>query len=669
MPTRPLRHVTSLLLSAGFALNAAEPAPDVRAEIRGLRVEIARHDELYHRQGKTEISDADYDALRARLAEREDEHPAAALAAGAELPPVPDDRSGGRPEHAHHAPMLSLTKVRTPAEVRAFHERLARRFGREDLAYVVEPKYDGIAVSLTYERGRLVRALTRGNGRTGEDITARVRNIKGVPARLRGDEIPARIEIRGELHVPFAEFARINTARVAAGLEPYANPRALAAGLARRTEELSAEEVAALRLVCFGVGGCEPDTMLPGFQSELAARLRTWGLAAIEHAWRATGGGELGKAVDAARDARAGLPFPTDGAVVKIDSRALQAAAGEGADAPRWAVACKFAPEGAETRLLAITVQVGRTGALTPVAELAPVEVGGVVVSRATLHSPAVLARLDARVGDTVRVERAGDVVPAIAGVNLERRPADARPFVFPNDCPECGTAVIADAGRASLRCPSDSCPERLRRRIGHFASKAGVGIEGLGPVLIDGLIARGAVREPADLYVLRREDLVPAGAGAGKSADLILAAIARSRSAETWRFIAGLGVSGIGAAAARDLVRRHGTLEAIAEAEPRLREPLVALMRAGVKPATIANPAGALQDKTLVLTGALAGFTRAEATARVEAAGGRVAGSVGRGTDYLVAGESPGAKLDEARKRGVPVLGEEEFIRLLGGN
>ncbi len=667
MPTRPLRSITPLILSCGFALNAAEPAPDVRAEIRGLRQEIARHDELYHRQGKTEISDANYDALRVRLAEREDEHHAAALAAGEELPPVPDDRSGVRPEHAHHAPMLSLTKVRTPAEVRAFHERLARRFGREDLSYVVEPKYDGIAVSLTYERGRLVRALTRGDGRTGEDITARVRKIKDVPARLRGDDAPGRIEIRGELHVPFAGFARVNGARVAAGLEPYANPRALAAGLARRTEPLSTDEVSALRLVCFGVGVCEPDTILPGFQSELAARFRTWGLPAIEHAWRATGSGELWKAVDAARDGRAGLAFPTDGAVLKLDSRALQAAAGVGADAPRWAVACKFATDGAETRLLAITVQVGRTGALTPVAELAPVEVGGVVVSRATLHSPAVLARLDARVGDTVRVERAGEVVPALVAVNLERRPVDARPFVFPKDCPDCGTTVVAEAGGASLRCPADSCPERIRRRIGHFVSKAGVGIEGLGPVLIDGLIARGSVREPADIYALRREDLV--AAGAGKSAERILAAIARSRSAESGRFVAGLGVAGLGAAAARDLVRRHGSWEAIAEAEPRLREPLLALMRAGVKPAHFSNPAGALQDKTFVLTGALAGFTRAEAAARIEAAGGRVAGSVGRGTDYLVAGENPGTKLAEARRRGVPVLGEDELTSLLGGN
>ena len=668
----PLRHHRSLLLllvSACSALAAGSPVPEPRAEIRQLRLEIARHDDLYHRDGKTEISDADYDALRVRLADLEKDNPADAVAAGAELPPVPDDRAGNLPEQAHLAPMLSLTKVRTPAELRAFHERLARFFGREELAYVVEPKYDGIAVSLTYERGRLSRALTRGNGRTGEDITARVRNIKGVPGRLRGDGTPGRIEIRGELHVPFADFTRVNGARVAAGLEPCANPRALAAGLARRTEELSPEEASALRLVCFGVGRCEPETALPGHQRELAPLLRSWGLPVITHASVATGGEKLLAAVERVGAIRPELGFPTDGAVVKLDSRALQAAAGEGVDAPRWAVAYKFAAEAAETRLLAITVQIGRTGALTPVAELAPVEVGGVTVSRATLHSAAVLARLDVRVGDTVRVQRAGDVVPAITSVNLDRRPAGARPFVFPSRCPECDAPVVSEGGADAVRCPADSCPARLRRRLGHFASKSGVGIDGVGPVLIERLVGQGSVREPADLYALRREDLIAAGVGSGAASGRILEAIARSRSAEAWRFVAGLGLPGIGPAAARELVRRHGTLEGMAAAEPRLRDPLLALMRAGVKPAHVANPAGALQDKVFVLTGALAGFTRAEATTRIEAAGGRVAGSVGPGTDYLVAGENPGMKLAEARKRGVPVLGEVEFIHLLGGN
>ncbi|MFM8336294.1 MAG: NAD-dependent DNA ligase LigA [Opitutaceae bacterium] len=663
------RLLLPLVVSAGSALAADSPVPEPRAEIRQLRLEIARHDDLYHRDGKTEISDTDYDALRARLADLEKDNPADAVAAGAELPPVPDDRAGNLPEHVHLAPMLSLTKVRTPAELRAFHARLARRFGREDLPYVVEPKYDGIAVSLTYERGRLSRALTRGNGRTGEDITARVRTVAGLPARLRGGDVPDRIEIRGELHVPFAEFGRVNAARAEAGLETYTNPRALAAGLARRAEALPAEEAAALRLVCFGVGRCEPETALPGHQHELASLLRAWGLPVITHASMATGGEELLAAVGRVGAIRSELGFPTDGAVVKLDSRALQAAAGERVDAPRWAVAYKFAPEGAETRLLAITVQVGRTGALTPVAELAPVEVGGVTVSRATLHSAAVLARLDVRVGDTVRVERAGDVVPAITGVNLDRRPADARPFVFPSKCPECDAPVVSEGGAGVVRCPSDSCPERLRRRLAHFVSKSGVGIDGFGPVLIDGLVTRGLVREPADLYVLRREDLIAAGVGSGAASDRILEAIARSRSAEAWRFVAGLGLPGIGPAAARELVRRHGTLEAIAEAEPLLRNPLLALLRAGVRPPGVASQGGALRGKTFVLTGALAGFTRTEATTRIEAEGGRVAGAVGRGTDYLVAGENPGTKFAEARKRGVPVLREEEFIRLLGGN
>lgn len=663
------RSLLPLLLSLSSALAANTPVPEPRAEIRRLRVEIARHDELYHRQGKTEIPDADYDALRARLVELEEKSPGEAPLAGAELPPVPDDRTGSLPEHRHQAPMLSLTKVRTPAELRAFHARLARRFGREDLAYVVEPKYDGIAVSLTYERGRLMRALTRGNGRTGEDITARVRAVAGVPARLRGGDVPDRIEIRGELYVPFAEFYRVDAARAEVDLETYSNPRALAAGLARRAEAPSAEEAAALRLVCFGVGQCEPETALPGHQYELASLLRSWGLPVITHVSMATGGEELLAAVERVGAIRPKLGFPTDGAVVKLDSRALQAAAGEGADAPRWAVAYKFTAEAAETRLLAITVQVGRTGALTPVAELAPVEVGGVTASRATLHSAAVLARLDVRVGDTVRVQRAGDVVPAITSVNLALRPEDARPFVFPSECPECSTPVVSEGGTDAVRCPADSCPARLRRRLAHFASKSGVGIDGLGPVLIERLVGQGLVREPADLYALRREGLIAAGVGSGAASDRILEAIARSRSAEAWRFVAGLGLPGVGPAAARELVRRHGTLAGIAAAEPLLRDPLLALLRAGARPPGVASQGGALRGKTFVLSGALAGFTRAEATTRIEAEGGRVAGSVSRSTDYLVAGEGPGAKLTEARKRGVPVLGEDEFTRLLGGN
>ena len=655
------------LLAPLLLVVAASAAGDPRAEIRTLREEIARHDGLYHRRGAPVIGDADYDALWERLAALEFNHPAAAAEAGAALPPVPDDRSGALPTRAHHVPMLSLAKARTPAALRAFHARLSRRFGSEDLAYVVEPKYDGIAVSLIYEHGRLVRALTRGDGAAGEDITFRVRSISGVPARLRGDDAPELIELRGEIHVPFAEFARVNAARAATGLEPFANPRAVAAGLARRAGEPTPEETQPLRLVCFGVGACEPASALPGHQHELAARLRSWGLPAIADGVPVRGAEALLFAVDAAGSARALLPFPTDGVVVKLDSRALQAAAGEGAAAPRWAVAYKFASAAAETRLLAIEVQVGRTGALTPVAELAPVEVGGVTVSRASLHGRGTLARIDARVGDVVRVERAGDVVPAIVGVDLARRPPGARPFLLPAGCPECGAAVIDDAESGATRCPSESCPARVRRRLEHFASKSGVGIEGLGPTLMAALVAKGALREPADFYALRREDLLAAGASGAKAAERLLAAINHSRSAEAWRFIAGLGVPRIGPAAARALTGRHGTLEAVAAAELRLRGPLEALIRAGITPAGQTVPSGPLQGRTVVLTGTLAGLTRAEAAARIEAAGGRVGGSVGRGTDLLIAGAAPGGKLAAARARGVRVIGEDEFIALLG--
>jgi len=664
--SRPLLLLIPLL--AATAPSVATESLDPRAEIRALRTEITRHDELYHRRGEPEISDSDYDALRERLARLERAHPAAAADAGGDLPPVPDDRTGSLPEGAHRTPVLSLAKAATPSALRAFHARLARRFGTEDLAYVVEPKYDGIAVSLTYERGRLIRALTRGDGRSGEDITARVRAIPGVPPRLRGDDVPEFIEIRGELHVPFAEFSRVNAARAAAGREKFAHPRALAAGLARRLDEPPPEEAGALRLICFGTGACEPPAALPGRQHEFPARLRSWGLPALADGRPVRGAEALLPAVEAAGIARASWPFPTDGVVVKLDSRALQQAAGEGADAPRWAVAYKFTAESAETRLLGITVQVGKTGALTPVAELDPVEVGGVTVSRASLHGRATLARIDARVGDVVRIARAGDVVPSIVGVDLARRPREAKPFLLPAACPECGTAVIDDPGSGATRCPAESCPARVRRRLEHFASKYGVEIEGLGPVLIGALVAKGTLREAADVYALRREDLLAAGTAGGGAADRVLAAIARSRSAEAWRFIAGLGVPRFGASAARKLLGRHGTLQAVAAAEPRLREPLGALLRAGISPASEGAPGGPLRGRTLALTGALAGLTRAEATKRIEAAGGRVTGAVGRATDYLVAGTAPGVKLAEARTHGVTVIGEAELVALLEG-
>jgi DNA ligase (NAD+) len=660
-------HLPLVLALLGSSVAAAiDPTKEIRRELTELRQEIARHDGLYHRAGAPEISDADYDRLCQRLAALEQRHPDVAATVAA-LEEIGDDRSGRFQTERHREKMLSLEKAYREADLRAFHARLAKRFGRDDLAYVVEPKYDGLAVSLTYERGRLVRAVTRGNGVEGDDITENVLQIPGVPKKLRGGEAPEFIEVRGEIYVPFAEFARVNAERQAAGETAFANPRALAAGTVRQVAS-PAMAGRGLRLVCFGVGACELASSLPGTQAELAGVFKTWGLPVIETAWRARGLEELLRAVATAGRARAELAFPTDGAVVKLDSRALQAAAGRSDSAPRWAVAYKFAPERVETTVLAITVQVGRSGVLTPVAELAPVALAGVTVARATLHNRAEIARKDIRVGDTVYVERAGEVIPAIVGVNLARRPPGATVFAFPAHCPECRAAVAERPGEVAVRCANLQCPAQLRRRLEHYASKACLDIEGLGPTMIDTLVARGWVTDLPDLYRLRRDDLLSLGRNQEKTVDRLLAAIQRSKHGEFWRVIHGLGLPQVGAAAAKELAQKYRTLEKLAAAEPRCRDLARALAAVGVAPGSPAEPGGPLEGKVFVLTGALPSLTRAQAAEKIEAAGGRVSGSVSRTTHYVVAGAEPGAKLEQARQLGIAVVDEPALLRLLSG-
>ena len=659
---------TALLFAAlaGLPTVAAAPAAvaSPQQQIADLRRELARHDELYHRQAAPVIGDAAYDQLRQRLATLEREYPEAAAAAPP-LPRIGDDRTGLFRTQRHREPMLSLDKAHQETELRSFHSRLVQALARDDLVYVVEPKYDGLAVSLTYERGRLVRAVTRGNGLEGDDITANVLHIAGLPRDLAGQRLPDLVEIRGEIYVPFDAFLRANIAREAAGEALFANPRNLAAGTVR---QLEASEVArrGLRLVCFGLGACEPRSLLPPTQRELAQLFRTWGLPTVSDSWTARGADELVRAVAACGRARSLLAYPIDGAVVKLDSVALQAEVGAGEHAPRWALAYKFTPERAETKLLAITLQIGRTGVLTPVAELAPVRLAGATISRATLHNRDEIARKDIRVGDTVYVERAGDVIPAVVGVNLILRPPGARRFAFPEQCPECRAPIEPIVGEAAVRCPNAACPAQLRRRLEHFASKACLDIDGLGPATIETLVAKGCVKELPDLYRLRREDLLTSGRISAKTADRLLAAIAASKQAELWRVIHGLGLPQVGAAAARELARRHGNLETLAQEEPRCRDLIAGLLEVGVRPAA-PEPAGAqLAGKTFVLTGTLPNLTRAQATARIEAAGGVVASNVGRRTDYLVVGAEAGAKREQARHLGIAELDEAGLLRLL---
>jgi DNA ligase (NAD+) len=621
---------------------------EAQRRIAALRSEVAAHDERYYCSARPEISDQEYDRLKRELVDLESSFPEAAASAGAQTPTarVGDDRADGFRTVRHRQPMQSLDNTYSEAELREFHARLSRLLGRDDLSYVVEPKIDGLAVSLTYEKGRLARAVTRGNGVEGDDVTANALTIRALPRQLKRAAqapVPDLIEIRGEIYMALEEFRRINASREDAGEERYANPRNLAAGTIKL---LDPREVAerSLELVLYGIGACEPAQAGGDTQSGCQARLRAWGLPTVEKFWTARGIDEAWAAIGELDRIRHGFAYATDGAVVKLESLALQREAGSTSKSPRWAMAYKFAAERAETRLLSITVQVGRTGVLTPVAELEPVLLAGTTVSRATLHNRDEIARKDIRVGDYVFVEKAGEVIPAVVAVNPARRAPECSAFVFPARCPSCGSAVVQAAGEVALRCPNYDCPVQVRRRVRHFASKACVDIDGLGEAMVDAVVENGWVRDVADIYRLRRDNLLTLGKSVEKSTDNLLAAIEASKRAELWRFIHGLGISHVGAAAAKDLASRFGSLEALSQSrhedfigedkesriagigetmaeaiiehfnQPRSRTLVRDLIRAGVSPrapAAAAPGARPLAGKSFVLTGTLPTMTR----------------------------------------------------------
>jgi DNA ligase (NAD+) len=673
-------------------------AADAHARILTLRAEIARHDELYYRRAQPEITDFDYDRLKRELADLEAQFP---QFASAESPTgkVGDDRLEGFVTYRHRLAMQSLDNTYSEEELRAFHQRLVKLFGREDLAYLVEPKIDGLAVSVTYERGQLVRAVTRGNGVEGDDITANVRTIYSLPAQLAtvaGGPVPEVIEIRGEIFLTLAEFQRINREREEAGEALYANPRNLAAGTIK---QLDAKEVARrkLEIVLYGVGHCEP--AVASSQSGFHALVKQWGLPTVERAWAVQGIDAAWAAVRELDQLRHSFAYGTDGAVVKLDLFALQREAGSTAKAPRWAIAYKFAAERAETRINAITVQVGRTGVLTPVAELAPVQLAGSTVARATLHNKDEITRKDIRVGDYVLVEKAGEVIPAVVEVNLARRAPECRAYEFPAQCPECASAVVQLPEEVAMRCPNLDCPAQVRRRLGHFVSKACLDIDGLGEAMIDELVGRGWVKSLPDLFRLRREDLLTLGKSVEKSTDNLLAALETAKRCELWRLIHGLGIPHVGVSAAKDLAGHFRSVTALAQAdmgafitekqtviagigetmaraivgffaEPRNQETLAALLAAGVAPVVPAAKvatSSVFAGKTFVLTGTLPTMTREEAAAKIESAGGKVSGSVSKKTSYVLAGAEAGSKLTKAQELGVPVIDEAGFLAMLG--
>ena len=661
--------------------------------IAHLRAEIERHNHQYYVLDAPLVSDAEYDVLFRELQALEAEHPALIT------PDSPTQRVGATASEAfspvtHGLPMLSLNNAFADEEVAAFDRRVREGLGVEVVEYATEPKFDGLAINLVYEDGRLVRGATRGDGTTGEDVTANLRTVQAIPLRLAGSRPPARVEVRGEVLMLKRDFDALNAVQRDRGEKIFANPRNAAAGSLR---QLDPRVTASRRLTFFayGLGLVEGgptfarhSAVLDWLEDErlpvTRERRQVRGVEGLLAYYRDIG----------AR--RAALPFDIDGVVYKVDDLDAQGRLGFVARAPRFAVAHKYPPEEATSIVVAIDVQVGRTGALTPVARLQPVFVGGVTVTNATLHNEEEVRRKDIRIGDTVVVRRAGDVIPEVARVVPERRPSDAQLFRMPSSCPECQSAVERPEGEAIARCTAGLyCPAQRKQALLHFASRRAMNIEGLGEKLVDQLVGAGLVHTPADLYRLEIETLATLERMGRKSAANLHAAIAASRTPPLERFVYALGIRNVGESTARDLARHFGSIEALMAAEPAALElvpdvgPVVAqsiwrfsheahnrevveqLLAAGVAPRHDAAPTGApapLAGRTFVLTGTLPSLTRDEAKARIEAAGGKVAGSVSKKTDYVVAGSEAGSKLEKAQQLGVAVLDEAQLLALLDG-
>ena len=664
---------------------------NARDRILALRDDLRRHDDLYYRQAAPEISDQEYDRRKAELADLEIAHPEWAEA-DSPTRQVGDDRIEGFASYRHREPMMSLDNTYSEDEMRAFAQRVQKLFPDERLSFLIEPKLDGVAISLTYEEGRLVRAVTRGNGIEGDDITRNVRTIEEIPDVLPREEVPDVLEVRGEIYLTHAEFARINAEREEVGLPLYANPRNLAAGTIKL---LDPAEVAKrdLQIVLYGIGAVQGKDPFAE-QSQITPAFARWGFPVVEKQWLADSVDGVLTAIEELDILRKSFPYPTDGAVVKLNRRALQREAGSTSKAPRWAIAYKFSAEQAETVIEDIIVQVGRTGAVTPVAVLRPVLLAGSTVSRATLHNQDEITRKDVRPGDTVIVEKAGEIIPAVVRVVPEKRPPDSRPWVFPTHCPECGTALVRLPGEAAVRCPNASCPAQLRRRLQHFASRVAMDIEGLGEAVVNQLVERQMVRSLADLYDLGVEDFLTLEKFAQKASENLASALEKSKKNELWRLLHGLGIQHVGATAAKDLAHHFANLDGLVSApeeelaaihgigaimarsivnffaQPANQETLRRLKEKGLRweeePTGQIRGEGVWSGKTFVLTGTLPHYTRDEAAALITQHGGKVTSSVSKKTSYVLAGAEAGSKLAKAESLGVPILSEDEWLDFL---
>jgi len=714
--------------------------------------EIRRHDHAYYVEAKPTISDRDYDRLYHKLLDLEKNFPDLAT------PDSPSQRVGGEPLKEfkpvrHAVPMMSLENTYSQEEVRDFVKRVQKLLPDEKLEWVVEPKVDGVAVSLRYENGVFTTGATRGDGTTGDDITANLKTIRSVPLTLqrragvppaskskqkslledgdRRDACPTLLEVRGEVFLPLAGFEKLNAERKSAGEKIFANPRNAAAG---SLKQLDPKVVAKrpLDIILYGVGTLAsgtarsnsklqpavPEAGAPQSQIELLGYLKSLGFKTPERTWFCKSGDELIAAIAELDQVRKKFAYETDGAVIKLNSFEQQRHVGATAKAPRWAIAYKYAPEQAETKLHKITIQVGRTGALTPVAELEPVFLAGSTISRATLHNEDYIREKDIRIGDTVVIEKAGEVIPAVVNVVLKKRAGGEKKFTFPKTCPECGAKVSRSTRKGELceppiskdedgasqssalrednvvwRCVNPDCPAQIRGRIEHWCSRGAMDIEGGGEVLAALLVKSNLVRDVADLYELKLEAVVALERMGEKSAKNFLDALAASKSRDLRRLLFGLGILHVGAGVAKSLARHFPTLddifaasaEQLTEAEDigeviaqslvnwhsdarnqklieRLREAGLNFKSELYQPAAKAGP---LAGKTFVLTGTLPTLKREEATAKIESLGGKVNGSVSKKTDFVLAGEEAGSKLDKAQKLGVKIIDQKEFLKL----
>jgi DNA ligase (NAD+) len=665
---------------------------EARKHIAALRDQIRHHDHLYFVEARSEISDREYDRLYAELKGLEAEFPDMVT------PDSPTQRASGEPlkefQSVRHAvPMMSLDKTYSIEELREFDARVRKLLPDETVEYVLEPKIDGVSISVRYENGQLAVGATRGDGTTGDDITANLKTIRAIPLQLNVKHPPARLEVRGEAFIAVEDFKKLNAEREKAGEPLFQNPRNTAAGSLKQLDPALVAQ-RPLQAIFYAVAeGGEFKT-----QADVLEGLKKLGLPTHKHWWLCKDIEEVIAHAVGLKMLEAELPFEIDGAVIKVNNFDQWKRLGVTANAPRYAIAYKYSHEQAQTKLKDITIQVGRTGTLTPVAELEPVFLAGSTISRATLHNEEEIKRKDIRIGDTVVIEKAGEVIPAVIGVVKEKRPRGAQEFDFfkhiHGKCPACGGPIARDPEFVAWRCENIACPAQLKRTVGHFASRKAMDIEGCGEVLVNQLVDKNLVRDVADLYSLTLEQLADLERMAEKSAANVVNAIADSKNRELWRLIHGLGILHVGEGAARKLADHfhdldtlaHASMDELQQAEdvgpvmaqsirdffdnPRNQAVIDKLRKAGLKMKEKAAPkaaaTGPFAGKTVVVTGTLSKLSREEAKEALRKAGAIVTDSVSKKTDFLIVGEDAGSKLDKANKLGVKTLNENEFLKML---